>query len=654
MTDVVRPAPLWKADPNARSSSRIGHYLDWLEEKRGLTFPGYDELWRWSITDLEAFWSSMWEYFAISDGSVPQPVFGRRTMPGAEWFPDATVNYAKHLLNAWNDRPNDVAVLAYGQTREAQQLTAAELRDQVARARAGLVRLGVGRGDRVAGYLPNVPEALVVFLACASLGAIWSSCAAEFGPRSVIDRFSQIEPKVLICVAGYQYGAKLIDCRERVSEIRAGLPTVEHVVEVAYTDLHLDQAALWSEFTAQVDDLTFVELPFAHPLYILYSSGTTGLPKAIVHGHGGILIEHLKNHWMSWDLGPGDRFFWFTTTAWMMWNALVSALLVGASIVMLDGNPLHPDLEYQWDLAATTGATVMGLSPAFVMACRKAGIEPAKRFDLSKIRSLCAAGSPLPPEGNIWLYEQFGDQAPLNVGSGGTDVCSGLVQCNPLLPVWAGEMSGRCLGVSAFAYNEVGQEVVGELGELVITQPMPSMPVAFWGDHDGSRYAATYFEQYPGVMRFGDWIRFSEWGSCIITGRSDATLNRGGVRLGTAELYRVVEDLPEVADSLVVHLEDGDGGPGELVLFVSMPDAKLTDEYRKQIANVVRTALSPRHVPDTVIQVPAVPRNLTGKKLELPVKKILLGADPASVVSRDAMANPESLSAFIDVAKARR
>jgi acetoacetyl-CoA synthetase len=397
----------------------------------------------------------------------------------------------------------------------------------------------------------------------------------------------------------------------------------------------------------------FEPVAFDHPLVILFSSGTTGLPKAIVHGHGGVLLEHLKNHALSWDLGPGDRFMWFTTTAWMMWNALVSGLLVGASLVLLDGNPLHPELGRQWELASVAGATIMGLSPGFIMACRRQGEEPARRFDLSRLRSLAAAGSPLPAEGSLWIREQFGPDVPLNVGSGGTDVCTGLVQGGPLLPVWAGEMSGRCLGVSAWAYDEDGGVVVGELGELVITEPMPSMPVGLWGDDDGRRLAATYFEHYPGVMRFGDWIRFSEWGSCVITGRSDATLNRGGVRIGTAELYRVVEDLPGITDSLAVHLEDAEGGPGELILLVVMEDGTLDDERRRSIASAVKHALSPRHVPDTIAAIADVPRNLTGKKLELPVKKILQGADPASVVSRDAMANPASLAAIIELASAR-
>ncbi len=651
------PLPLWSPAPDARERSRIGRYLAWLERERGLSFVDYDELWQWSISDLDGFWTSIWEYFEVSGGAAPRPVLAERVMPRARWFPTARLNYAERLLAAWADRPGDVAVVAHGQTRPPIEVTAGELRDAVARVRAALLARGVGKGDRVAAYLPNIPETLVAFLACASIGAVWCSCATEFGPRSVIDRFSQVEPKVLLAVAGYRYGDELIDTRGRVAEVRGALTTVELVIEVPYSELSLSGAdVIWPDLLAEApadEELRFEPVPFDHPLVVLFSSGTTGLPKAIVHGHGGVLLEHLKNHALSWDLGPGDRFMWFTTTSWMMWNALVSGLMVGASLVLLDGNPLHPGLERQWELASVAGATVMGLSPGFIMACRRSGEEPTRRFDLSRLRSLAAAGSPLPAEGSVWIHEQFGPGVPLNVGSGGTDVCTGLVQGSPLLPVWAGEMSGRCLGVSAWAYDENGSAVVSELGELVITEPMPSMPVGLWGDDDGTRLTATYFEHYPGVMRFGDWIRFSEWGSCVITGRSDATLNRGGVRIGTAELYRVVEDLPGITDSLAVHLEDDEGGPGELILLVVTDDGGLEDERRRSIAAAVKAALSPRHVPDTIAAVPDIPRNLTGKKLELPVKKILLGAAPASVVSPDAMANPASLPPIIELASAR-
>ncbi|HEY0357384.1 MAG TPA: acetoacetate--CoA ligase [Mycobacteriales bacterium] len=639
---------------DVRTGTEIGRYLSWLADGRGLDFAGYDELHRWSVGDLDGFWSSVWEFFGVRAHTPYERVLGDRSMPGAQWFPGATLNYAEHALG----RPEDtgtVAVVAHSQTRAPVELTFGELRDQVARARAGLRRLGVGPGDRVVAYLPNIPETLVAFLATAGLGAVWASCAPEFGARSVVDRFGQVEPTVLLTIAGYRYGDRDVDRRDEVAEIRRGLPTVRHVVHVPYGEHTLPDTVGWAELLAEPAELAFEPVPFAHPLYVLFSSGTTGKPKAIVHGHGGILLEHLKNHGLSWDLHAGDRLMWFSTTAWMMWNALVSALVVRASIVMIDGNPLYPDLRTQWRLAADTGATLLGVSPGYLMACRAEGVEPAREFDLGRVRQLGAAGSPLPLEGFTWVAEQFGPGVLLNVGSGGTDVCSGIVQGGPLQPVYAGEISGPCLGVAAQAYSEDGRPVVGELGELVITEPMPSMPVGFWGDTDGSRYRAAYFEHFPGVWRHGDWVRFGEHGGCVVTGRSDATLNRGGVRLGTAEFYRVVEELDEVLDSLVVHLEDPAGGNGELVLYVVLrPGLRLDDTLRRTIAAALRTALSPRHVPDTVVAMSAVPRNRTGKKLELPVKRILLGADPDDVLGRDTVADPASIAPFTAHARDRR
>lgn len=643
---------LWSPGPDARSNARLGPYLDWLEAERGLSFADYDALWQWSVDDVSAFWKSIWDYFDVWSDVEPTTALAEATMPGADWFPGVRLNYARHMIDQARTRPDEVAVVARSQTRDPFELTFGELEDQVARCRAGLKKLGVQRGDRVAGYLPNAPEALVAFLATASLGAIWSSCAPEFGAPAVIDRFSQTAPKVLLVIGGYTYGDKPIDCSGRVAEMRSALQSVEHVVEVPYGPFGCEADLSWSDLLAETAPIEFEPVEFSHPLFILFSSGTTGLPKAIVHGHGGILLEHLKSHHLSWDLGEGDRMFWFSTTAWMIWNATVSALLLGASIVMVDGNPMYPDLHNQWRMIAETKATFIGLSPAFIMTCRKEGLDPVREHDLSSVRYIAAAGSPLTAEGFSWIYDQFGDQAPLNVGSGGTDVCSGIVQGNPLVPVYAGEMSGRCLGVDTYAYDIDGNSVVGELGELVITQPMPSMPVAFWGDDDGSRYRETYFDQYPGVLRFGDWIRFTEHGSCVITGRSDATLNRGGVRLGTAELYRVVEEDPRVADSLVVHLEDDEGGAGELILFL-VARGDHDPDLHTDLRRALRQALSPRHSPDTVVSMAEIPRNLTGKKLELPVKKILQGADPATVISRDAMANPGCLDEYLAYARGR-
>jgi acetoacetyl-CoA synthetase len=474
----------------------------------------------------------------------------------------------------------------------------------------------------------------------------------------VVARFGIVEPKLLLIVAAYRYGERLIDRRADVATIRAALPTLEHVVRVPYAGGAEDEipgSTSWDELLREPAPARFDAVPFDHPLCILFSSGTTGLPKAIVHGHGGITIEHHKNHALSWDLKPGDRLMWFSTTAWMMWNALVSALLLRASIVMIDGNPAYPGLEYQWQLAADTGATMMGLSPAFLMGCRKAGLNPAEGFDLSKLRSVGAAGSPLPPEGFDWIYEQLGQDVLLVCGSGGTDVCTGIVQGSPLQPVYRGEMSGCCLAVDAAAYDVDGRPVINELGELVIRKPMPSMPVKFWNDPGDRRYHAAYFEHYPGIWRHGDWILFTERGSCVITGRSDATLNRGGVRLGTGELYAVVEELPDVLDSLIVHLEDPGGGAGELLLFVVLAEGREMDEaLRARIATTLRTALSPRHVPDAIEAVPAIPRTFTAKKLELPVKRILQGAKAEDVASRDALAQPEALDAFVTFAERRR
>ncbi|TMR24933.1 acetoacetate--CoA ligase [Nonomuraea turkmeniaca] len=646
------PVQLYVLDEDERCRARVWDYLAWLEAERGLRLEDWDGLWRWSVGDLEGFWASIADYFGVRYHAPYERVLADRRMPGSVWFPGALLNYAEHCLGQDADR---VAVVAHSQTRERVELTFGELAEQVARARTGLRALGVGRGDRVVAYLPNIPETLVAFLATASLGAVWASCAPEFGAHSVIERFGQVTPKVLLAVAGYTYGAKEIDRREEVAEIVEALPSLEHVVHVPYGPLDIPGALSWDDVTAgEPEPPAFEPVPFDHPLYVLFSSGTTGRPKAIMHGHGGILLEHLKNHALHWDLGPGDRLLWFTTTAWMMWNTLVSSLLVGASVVMIDGNPLYPDLRHQWRLAERTRATLMGVSPGFLMACRKEGVRPAAEFDLSALRQLGAAGSPLPAEGFRWVYEQFGDRVLLNVGSGGTDVCTGIVQGSPVQPVWLGEMSGCSLGVDAKAFDHRGEAVVGELGELVITAPMPSMPVGFWGDDDGSRYRSAYFDDFPGVWRHGDWIGFSEQGTCVITGRSDATLNRGGVRLGTAEFYRVVEEIDEVRDSLVVHLEDPAGGMGELMLFVVPREGVVFDEpVRRALEARIRKALSPRHVPDVIHAVPALPYNRTGKKLEVPVKRILRGDPVETVATPGSLADPSSLDAFVDLAHRR-
>ncbi|MBO0842172.1 MAG: acetoacetate--CoA ligase [Nocardioides sp.] len=652
MTETRKGEITWEPPADVLETTRLGAFITWVNEHRGLDLHTHEELWRWSVDDLDGFWSAIWEFFDVRAHAPYEQVLAKREMPGAKWFPGAMLNYAEHSLRDAKD-DDTVAVLARSQTRDDFQLTFKELHQQVARFREVLADLGVRKGDRVAGYLPNVPETLVAFLATASLGATWAGCASEFGPRSVVDRFGQIEPVVLLVAGGYTYGDKPIDRRAQVAEIRARMPSVEHVIDIEYGDWRVDDALSWSALmaTPATSELTFEPVPFDHPLFVLFSSGTTGRPKAIVHGHGGILLEHFKNLGLDWDLGPGGRLLWFTTTAWMMWNALVSALTVKASIVMVDGNPLFPDLGAQWRMATETGATMMGASPAYIMACRKAGLTPKDDTDLSRLRMVGSAGSPLPPEGFAWIRDAV--DAHFLFGSGGTDVCSGIVQNNLLRPVYAGEISGPCLGVEVHAYDEDGNDVVDGVGELVITKPMPSMPVCFWGDDSGERLKAAYFDRYPGIWRHGDWIEIHEGGRCDIAGRSDATLNRGGVRLGTSELYSVIEEQPGVADSVVVHLEDPEGGNGDLVCFVQLDPGTDIDDVRTRLRTAVREALSPRHVPDEVVAVPAIPRTLIGKKLEVPVKRILQGVPLEKVASRDALADPTALDAYVAIAAER-
>jgi acetoacetyl-CoA synthetase len=646
------PGILWTPPPDIRETTEVGRYLAWLERERGLVFADYDELQRWSVDDLEAFWSSVWEFFEVKAHAPYTAVLASEAMPGAVWFPGARLNFAEHLLGRDEDTEK-VAVVSRSQTRDPVDLTFGDLREQVARARAGLERLGVGPGDRVVGYLPNIPETLVAFAATVSLGAVWASCAPELGVRSVVDRLAQLEPAVLLAVGGYGFRDRSIDRRDEVATIRAALPTLRHVVDVPYGEHTVPDAVAWDELLSEPGPLEFLPVAFDHPLFVLFSSGTTGRPKAIVHGHGGILLEMAKAHAFSWDLKPDSRLLWFSTTSWMMWNALVSVLLMRASIVMLDGDPGWPDLGWQWRVAEETQASFMGVSPAFLMACRKAGLEPGRTCDLSSIRVFATAGAPLPLEGYRYVYEQLGPEVFLINGSGGTDVCSGIVGASPLLPVYDGEISGRLLGVATDAFDPQGRSLVGELGELVITKPMPSMPVELWGDTDGSLYRSSYFEMYPGIWRQGDWIRFSERGSCEVTGRSDATLNRGGVRLGTGEFYSVIEELPQIVDSLVVHLEDDQGSAGELVLFVVLADGVVfDDELRGSIERALRSQLSPRHVPDMIRAVPAIPRTLTGKKLEAPVKRILRGAAADEVASRDSLLDPTALDHFVALARA--
>ncbi|MEV4639153.1 acetoacetate--CoA ligase [Actinoplanes sp. NPDC049548] len=632
---------LWTPPADVLETSRMGRFLAWLRAERGVEVVDYAGLWEWSVTDLSGFWRAIWDYFEVIAHSEPGATLADASMPGARWFPGATLNYAEHVLRMPGLGDDDAVVIAYSQTREPVTLTARQLRDQVRKVAAGLRRLGVGAGDRVAAYAPNIHETYVLMLATASLGAVFSSCAPEFGSRSVIDRWTQIEPRVLVAVDGYRYGDKAIDRRAEVAAIRDALPSVEHLITIPY----LGDQGDWDSLDGD-EPLTFAAVPFDHPLYVLYSSGTTGLPKPIVHGHGGILLEHLKMLALHHDLGPGDRFFWFTTTGWMMWNFLVSGPAVGAAIVLFDGNPGHPDLGALWRLAADAGVTYFGTSAPFILACRKAGVRPPANV----IRGVGSTGAPLPPEGFRWIYEVLGDKPQLQSLSGGTDVCTGFVGGAPLLPVVEGAISCRALGARVEAFDPEGKPVVGQLGELVITAPMPSMPVGFWNDADGRRYFEAYFDVFPGVWRHGDWITIGEDGTCVITGRSDATLNRGGVRLGTAEFYSVVEGIDEIADSVVVHLDEQD----ELLLFVVLAEGlELDDVLRDRIRRELRAALSPRHVPDEIHQVRAVPRTLSAKKLEVPVKRILTGTPADRAAAKGALANPESLTAFEEYAARR-
>jgi acetoacetyl-CoA synthetase len=645
---------LWEPPADVRATSRMGRFLDRVARERGIDTATYEAAWRWSVDDLPGFWTEVVHELGILFGSPSETVLADDSMPGAVWFPGATLNYAEHALRRRGSHP---AIVARSQSRDEVRVSFDELGDHVARAAAGLRRLGVVRGDRVVAYLPNVPETIVAFLACASIGAVFSSCAPEFGTRAVVDRVRQIEPTVLLAVDGYRYGTKAIDRRAEVADIRAALPSLRATVVLPYLHDRFDPEAFpdalaWDELLADPAELVFEAVPFDHPLYVLYSSGTTGTPKAIVHGHGGITLEHMKVLALHHDLGPDDRFCWFTTTGWMMWNYLVSGLLVGSTVVLFDGDPGHPDLLTLWRLASEAEVTVFGVGAPFLMNSRKAGLSPGTELDLSRLRSIGSTGAPLPPEGFVWVYDHVGRDLLLSSASGGTDVCTAFVAAAPLLPVRAGEIPGRCLGAKVEAFDPDGRSVVGERGELVLTAPMPSMPVGFWDDADGSRYRAAYFEDFPGVWRHGDWIEITERGSCIITGRSDATLNRGGVRMGTSEFYSAVEALDAVADSLVVHLDDPDRDAGRLLLFVQLvPSVVLDDVLRRSIATAVRTELSPRHVPDELHQVPSVPRTISGKKMEVPVKRLLEGEPLDRVANPGAMADPTAMDAFVAYAR---
>jgi acetoacetyl-CoA synthetase len=651
---------LWAPTEEQRRASTMHAFLERASTVAGHPFEDFAAAWRWSVDEPEAFWSLVAEWFEVPFRTPPTRILADPRMPGARWFEGATLNYAEAVFARTSGyRP---ALIAASEGRAAREISWDALRRDVAALAAGLRHLGVRRGDRVAAIIPNIPEAVVGLLATASIGAIWSSCAPEFGAQSIIDRLRQIEPTVLIAVDGYRFGGRDFDRREVIEAVRAELPGLRTTVLIRNLDLpgalgDADGWLFWHEVLRDAGDpgeLAFEPVPFDHPLWILFSSGTTGLPKAIVHGHGGVVLEHAKAVGLHLDVRLGDRLLWYSTTGWMMWNYLVGSLLVGGTPVLYDGSPSHPDLDTLWATAETAEVTHLGASAAFLMACRKAGLEPRRAHDLSRLRVIGSTGSPLPTDGFHWVYDAVGRDVRLDSLSGGTDVVSAFVGGSPLLPVRAGEMSCRYLGARIEAYGEDGTPVpVGQTGELVLTAPLPSMPVGFWNDPDGRRYRESYFERFPGTWCHGDWIRLTGSGGAVIEGRSDSTLNRGGVRFGTSELYAVVDGLPEVADSLVVGIEDSDGGYW-MPLFIALREgATLDDALRGRIMAAVRSALSPRHVPDEIVAVPSIPRTLSGKKMEIPVKRLLQGHPLDAVAAPGTTADPAALEVFAAMGRAR-
>lgn len=646
---------LWTPDARTISNAQVTRFQRWLTDSRGLEFEDYHALWRWSVDDIDAFWGAIWDYYEIQPDTTVGTVLAEASMPGAQWFPDAQLNYtARVFSNATADRP---AIVFQSETSDLLEVSWAELEARVAACAHHLRSLGVERGDRVAAFLPNTPEAVIAFQATASIGAIWSCCAPDLGAQGVLDRFQQIRPKVLVATDGYTYGGKIYDRTGTVRELLENLPTVEALIcvdrigeaEGLLRDVTLE-AATWADATAGEHQLEPVPVPFDHPLWILYSSGTTGTPKAIVHSQGGIVVEHVKTLNLHVDLGSDDRFFWYSSTAWMMWNFHISGLLNGTTICIYDGSPGYPDIKRLWQFVSECGVTCFGAGAAFYDSCRNAEISPRDDFDLSALRSIGSTGSPLLPESYRWIYEHVDADVYLAPISGGTDFCSAFIGGVPTLPVRLNEMSCRYLGAEVQAFNDAGEPVIDEVGELVCTKPLPSMPIFFWNDDDNQRYKDSYFDVWPGVWRHGDWIRITAEGGSTIYGRSDATINRHGIRMGTAELYAAVEALPDVMDSLVVDLEFL-GRESYMPLFVVLREGTdLSEELIASIRDAVKVNLSPRHIPNDVFQIEDVPRTFSGKKLEIPVRKLLLGQSPDQVINRDTMGNPDSIDYFIEFA----
>ena len=637
--------------------ANVTAFARWLERARGRQFGDYHALWRWSVTDLDGFWQAVWDYCGIEATASATAVLGRRTMPGADWFPGARLNYAQHVLR--NERPGQDALYYQSETAPLTGMPWPELGNAVRVLATRLRGLGVRPGDRVASCMPNIPQTAIAMLATTSIGAIWTSCSPDFGWRGISDRFGQLSPRVLFCVDSYRYGGRDFDRSAEMQQLIGQLPRLEQVIHVAGpAGGFIAAARSWDELMdhepVPADRFSFEQVPFGHPLWILFSSGTTGLPKAITHSHGGILIEQLKLQTLHMDLRPGDRMFFYTTSGWMMWNFLVSSLLLGVKPLLYDGHPGYPRPDVLWEMAQNAGVTFFGASPAYADLMARAGLVPADRYDLAALESIMLAGSPVSAECGAWFYRNVKRDLWLHVGSGGTDVCSGFTGGAPTLPVYAGEHQARNFGVAAYAFNPQGQPVTGQVGEMVITRPMPSMPVRLWNDEGDRLYRQTYFADFPGSWRQGDFFKVNERGGCFVLGRSDATLNRHGIRIGTAEVYAALESVAEITDALIVNL-DLPGGGFFMPLFVTLADgAVLDDELRGKVTGLLRGQYTARHVPDQIIQVASIPVTLTGKKMEVPVRKILLGVPPDEAANRNAMANPQSLDAFAAYARAQQ
>jgi acetoacetyl-CoA synthetase len=648
---------LWTPPASFAEASMVARFMRWLGRERRRDFADVDALWRWSVDDLESFWAAIWDFFEVRSSTPYTSVLDRRVMPGARWFAGARLNFAEHVLRHERSAPLAPAFIHSSELRPLAHMSWSELGERTRAAATALRDLGVQPGERVVAYMPNIPETAIAMLATTAIGAVWAAAAPEFGARTVIDRFAQIEPSVIFLADGYRFGGKDFDRRAQIRVILDALPSLRHIVWLPYLDRNatppVDGAIHWDAFLARGEAearragaFAFEHVPEDHPLWILFSSGTTGLPKAIVHGHVGITLELLKGG-LSTDAGPHRRSFFYTTTGWMMWNALISSLLHGSTVVLYDGHPAYPGPELLWQLADDADATSFGASPTFVQMMQKIGLVPKQRFATDKLRNVLLTGSPVSPETTAWFYRNVKEDLWVNSPSGGTELCAGLVGGSPLLPVRAGEIQTRLFGMDVHAWDERGRDVEDTVGELVVTSPAPSMPLRFWNDPGDRRYRETYFEHFPGVWRHGDFLKINARGGCFIYGRSDSTLNRFGVRIGSAEIYRILERIPAVADSLVVCLERPDGG-FFMPLFVKLaPSYELDDALRAEIAARLRSDGSPRHVPDTIVAVEAIPYTLTGKKMEIPVRRLLAGAAPAEVASRDAMMDPAALDVYI-------